>query len=620
MLHGCANRGYWLSKVMRRHLAVALVIALSVPFLANPGVVKAEGTTIKWVGTSEGDGLWETAGNWDTAQVPDTGDTVVIPAGSSVNYSTGTSSVRLQCAGDLTISGGTLETTGTSTISGSLVNNGNVVVNNSQLILSGGGAGSGGFSLKGMAHLEFAGGKSYTVDGKVDDLGGAGSLTVSEAGTTVTFNGPCEAATTSVNTGASATWNGTTEVKAFNNSGSTVFNSDITLYTLYSTGTIGGSGNITISKICSSNHGWRGGTIEGTGTLIISPQGVFPLTGGGEKNLYRKLVNNGTVNILGGTAKFYEPVENLGQLSISKDCTQVSMYKGYTQTETGTLSFDIGGDNAFKHIGVAQTLSLAGELHINLVNNYTPAAGQTFKVLTYPAGIPTTSFTTVTSSKDGITFEPAYNAADLTLTVAAAEQAAAPTANPAAGTYTETQNVTLATTTDEATIYYTTDGSEPTTASTSYTGPITVAASMTIKAIAVKAGMVDSPVATFAHVIQGAADEIPPVWAEGFPKAIDVTTTGFKLEAKIDEAGTAYYVVLNDGATTPSAAQVKAGQDSSDNPVADGRKGSISLTADTVGNTSISGLDSDTAYDVYVVAEDDAVNLQSAPASLTSQR
>ena len=76
---------------------------------------------------------------------------------------------------------------------------------------------------------------------------------------------------------------------------------------------------------------------------------------------------------------------------------------------------------------------------------------------------------------------------------------AAPTFNPAAGTYYEAQNVTL-TAEDGATIYYTTNGNEPTTASTVYSAPINVAQNMTIKAIAVK-GNLTSSVASAEYVI-----------------------------------------------------------------------------------------------------------------------
>lgn len=61
---------------------------------------------------------------------------------------------------------------------------------------------------------------------------------------------------------------------------------------------------------------------------------------------------------------------------------------------------------------------------------------------------------------------------------------ATPTFTPAAGTYTEAQNVTIACTTEGAAIYYTLDGSTPTNASTLYTSAIAVNETTTIKAIA----------------------------------------------------------------------------------------------------------------------------------------
>lgn len=64
--------------------------------------------------------------------------------------------------------------------------------------------------------------------------------------------------------------------------------------------------------------------------------------------------------------------------------------------------------------------------------------------------------------------------------------------NPAGGTYTESQTVTLTCETGGATIYYTTDGTTPSTNSTEYTGPITVENTTTIKAITVKSGLTDN--------------------------------------------------------------------------------------------------------------------------------
>ncbi|MEG1839434.1 MAG: chitobiase/beta-hexosaminidase C-terminal domain-containing protein, partial [Bacteroidaceae bacterium] len=78
---------------------------------------------------------------------------------------------------------------------------------------------------------------------------------------------------------------------------------------------------------------------------------------------------------------------------------------------------------------------------------------------------------------------------------------AAPTFSPAAGHYTDAQNVTLASTEAGAKIYYTVDGSTPTTASTEYTAAIVVSENTTIKAIAAKAGMVTSAVVSAAYTI-----------------------------------------------------------------------------------------------------------------------
>ena len=67
---------------------------------------------------------------------------------------------------------------------------------------------------------------------------------------------------------------------------------------------------------------------------------------------------------------------------------------------------------------------------------------------------------------------------------AEAPEVFAPTFNPAGGTYTEAQTVSISCETDGATIYYTTDGTAPDNNSTEYTGAITVSETMTIKAIA----------------------------------------------------------------------------------------------------------------------------------------
>lgn len=77
---------------------------------------------------------------------------------------------------------------------------------------------------------------------------------------------------------------------------------------------------------------------------------------------------------------------------------------------------------------------------------------------------------------------------------------ATPTFSPAAGEYSEAQNVTISCTTEGATIYYTTDGTDPTNESTQYSGAIAVDETTTIKAIAY-VGTDASTVATAEYTI-----------------------------------------------------------------------------------------------------------------------
>ena len=99
-------------------------------------------------------------------------------------------------------------------------------------------------------------------------------------------------------------------------------------------------------------------------------------------------------------------------------------------------------------------------------------------------------------------------------------KAAQPTASPAAGTYTTTQNVTLTTTTADAQIYYTTNGTNPTTSSTLYSGAISISTTTTLKAIAVKDGWNNSDILTAAYTLNLPITLTENVWANG-----NITTT-----------------------------------------------------------------------------------------------
>ena len=99
------------------------------------------------------------------------------------------------------------------------------------------------------------------------------------------------------------------------------------------------------------------------------------------------------------------------------------------------------------------------------------------------------------------------------------------------------------------------------------------------------------------------ADVSPPTFVSGFPRSSAVSDGGFTVDVQLSESGDFFMVVVPNGASAPSVAQVKAGTTAS---------GSAALaSATTVGGSpstvlalSVTGLAAATAYDAYIVAQD----------------
>jgi Malectin domain/Chitobiase/beta-hexosaminidase C-terminal domain len=92
-------------------------------------------------------------------------------------------------------------------------------------------------------------------------------------------------------------------------------------------------------------------------------------------------------------------------------------------------------------------------------------------------------------------------------------QVAEPTFDPAPGTYSTTESVSIATTTPSASIYYTTDGSTPSLGvgtTKQYKSPISFSSTTVLNAIAVASGLSQSAVAsgTYTIVLQGPAPTV----------------------------------------------------------------------------------------------------------------
>ena len=119
------------------------------------------------------------------------------------------------------------------------------------------------------------------------------------------------------------------------------------------------------------------------------------------------------------------------------------------------------------------------------------------------------------SANDNIVISAAYttnsvyiHSITITYNYTIPTQVATPTFNPVAGTYNETQSVTLSCNTDGATIRYTTNGDTPTSSSTPYSSAISVTQTTTIKAKAFKDGLDASNEASATYTLKCATPTI----------------------------------------------------------------------------------------------------------------
>ena len=106
-------------------------------------------------------------------------------------------------------------------------------------------------------------------------------------------------------------------------------------------------------------------------------------------------------------------------------------------------------------------------------------------------------------------------------------------------------------------------------------------------------------------------DNVAPSFENSTPSVSSTGLYGATLNGDLTEEGSVYYVVVADGDTAPSVTQVKSGQNASGSAAL--ASGSFT-TSVTTGSDAFTGLSYATAYDLYVVAQDDEVtpNVQSS--------
>ena len=193
---------------------------------------------------------------------------------------------------------------------------------------------------------------------------------------------------------------------------------------------------------------------------------------------------------LPGTATAVADDQNIS-IMVSSTNTYTSPIRIYANT-----TVTIEALNGAKILSVAYEASSTGNYVTNAQNAtvtpvVTPTVNGKIVTWTYAESANVTEFTfkpTAQTRSNGITIT--Y------ITSGGTPTCATPSFSPAAGTYTQAQNVSISCATEDATIYYTTNGDDPTTNSTIYSETISVSSEMTIKAMAAKSGYENSAIAT----------------------------------------------------------------------------------------------------------------------------
>ena len=86
------------------------------------------------------------------------------------------------------------------------------------------------------------------------------------------------------------------------------------------------------------------------------------------------LTGAGTIQANVTNAATVEPGDPFGTLTIDGN---------YTQTATGVLLIQIGGPSQYGQLAVTGTATLGGTLEVSLLNNYVPAVGTSFQILSF---------------------------------------------------------------------------------------------------------------------------------------------------------------------------------------------------------------------------------------------
>jgi hypothetical protein len=343
-----------------------------------------------------GVGNWNDPANWTNNTTPNTipgagdpgfinnGGTAVID--SSMNLTAG-----FAIMGRTTGESGTLQMTGGSLATGSDVrvggnsgtgggtgrldqSGGAITLNGGNLNVGFGSAGGGAVGV-----YDLSGGSLQVSSGFIAAVGNRGNGTINQTGGTLYVRGGTSAATAEIQLGrniAAGTGSG-----LYNLSGGVAAAAQLRF---------GGANSTNTASINTFNLSGTGKLITNTISVVnTGATNTFNFTGGtlSVANVNIPLVNNGGTLNPGGANFAAAPADISGLVETVIGTTTFGGNNSYTQGPAGILGIDIAAPatNDLVDIGLGTntgSANLAGTIAVNLLNNFDPALGSTFDVLT----------------------------------------------------------------------------------------------------------------------------------------------------------------------------------------------------------------------------------------------
>ena len=411
---------------------LTLLLAAGLLIAAQPQALAATKT---WTNTNAGTATWNRPNNWSTTTTPASGDTALINNGGTAllpipvtgTYTTLDIGTVSGTSGNVTISGGTLSAAGTSPSS----NLGVAAGGTGQVTMSAGtwNAGLLAAGLSGTGTINLSGG-ALNSDGSSaigTNPGGVGTVTVS-GGTWINagalYVGKAGTGILNLtNTGAVTLSSGNLVIANDTGSAGTLnLGTGTTAGTANTTTIQGGSGNATVNFNQSGNYTFAP-ALTGNLSVNVIGSGITTLTG---TNDYTgdTIVTNGALIVqgdesavtgtttvqtgtkLGGTGIIGGDVtiQSGGTLSPGLSPGLLTFMDSVTMEASSTLEMQITGTNTglYDQLFVGGIFTGGGTLDLNV--SYAATAGDTFLLFT-SGGFDSGSFTIATNLTGGLTWD-----------------------------------------------------------------------------------------------------------------------------------------------------------------------------------------------------------------------